>query len=661
MKTSYRIIFGITLLFLLNCSSKVIVTSIPPTPVEPLDNYQPDNRSETLFADAEQLFNNQAYSQALILFRQYLADFPNGAKVPLALIRRGSIHEIMGNSAKALHSFEQLITTYPSTPLASRAMVRRLLILYQKAHYQEIIDQAEVVLARDISTSLRIRLYDLLGNTYTAVGYLQDAIYYYAQAIELAQADARKKIVVKLKETLRQLSSDDMTVLLPRLQDNIAAGYLLFQLGTNQVNEGRYELAIDIISTLTEKFPDHEYSAQGRKLLEEIKNKPAYERYTVGCLLPLSGRYQIYGQKMLNGVQLALEHFTSQRPELNIRLIIKDTGSDSEQTIRAVHELVEQRVAAIIGPIVAAEEAAIEAQAAGIPIITLTQKKEIPSIGDWVFRNFITPKMQAQSLVSFALNTLRVKDFAILYPNENYGNTFMNLFWDELNVQGGRVMGVEAYQTDQTDFAGSIKRLKQGRYLVPENLKENPSANFTPIDDRWESGVVTPEALPRFGFEAIFIPDAPKKVGLILPQLAYHDIENVYLMGTNLWHSDTLIRKAQHYAQGAICAAGFFAQSDSVNVQNFTRQYEDTFQTTPDFMAAVSYDTALILFQVISRPNAIYRSSIKYGLMNLNAFQGVTGSTSFDDTGEVHKQLFILQLQQNRFVEITHEPYSSLP
>ena len=242
----------------------------------------------------------------------------------------------------------------------------------------------------------------------------------------------------------------------------------------------------------------------------------------------------------------------------------------------------------------------------------------------------------------------------------------MNLFWDELNAQGGRVVGVESYQTDQTDFTGPIKKLTKGRYKVTKNLKKKLSGdvtpdNFTPIDDRWESGVAVVESVPTFGFEAIFIPDAPKKVGLILPQLAYHDIENVYLIGTNLWHSDALIRMAQQYAQGAICAEGFFAQSDLINVQNFTRQYEETFQTTPDFMAAISYDTAMLLFQIISRPNVIYRSAIKYSLMNLNAFQGVTGSTSFDDTGEVSKQLFILQLQQDRFVEITSAPYSGMP
>ena len=418
MKTSYRIISGITLLFLLSCGPKAVVISTPPKPVELPDNYQLNNQGETLFADAEQFYNNQAYSPALILYRQYLADFPNGAKAALALLRMGSIHKTMGNSAKALPSFEQLITTYPDSPLASKAMIRRLIILYQNAQYQEIIDQAEVVLARDISINERIRLYVLLGNTYTVVGYLQDAIYYYAQALELAQGGARDKIIVKLKEALRQLSSDDMVILLPRLQDNIAGGYLLFQLGTNQVNEGRYEQAIDIISTLIRKFPMHENSDEARKLLEEIKNKPTYERHTVGCLLPLSGRYKLYGQKMLNGVQLALEQFTSQRPELNIRLIIKDTGSDSEQTVRVVRELADQGTAAIIGPIAAAEAAAAEAQAAGIPIITLTQKKGIPSVGDWVFRNFITPQMQAKSLVSFALNTLRVKNFAILYPNE---------------------------------------------------------------------------------------------------------------------------------------------------------------------------------------------------------------------------------------------------
>ena len=56
------------------------------------------------------------------------------------------------------------------------------------------------------------------------------------------------------------------------------------------------------------------------------------------------------------------------------------------------------------------------------------------------------------------------------------------------------------------------------------------------------------EPQPIIDFEAIFIPDSPGKTGLIVPQLAYFDIKDVYLLGTNLWHSDALIKIADQYA-----------------------------------------------------------------------------------------------------------------
>mgnify|MGYP000287749782 CR=1 FL=1 len=55
-------------------------------------------------------------------------------------------------------------------------------------------------------------------------------------------------------------------------------------------------------------------------------------------------------------------------------------------------------------------------QQMGIPIITLTQKDNIPEIGDKVFRNFITPKMQVQTLSSFSVESLGLFRFAILSP-----------------------------------------------------------------------------------------------------------------------------------------------------------------------------------------------------------------------------------------------------
>jgi len=373
--------------------------------------------------------------------------------------------------------------------------------------------------------------------------------------------------------------------------------------------------------------------------------------------------------RALKGIELAQAQFSSQSGNPPVNIIIKDTGADPDKTITALAELYRDQVAAIIGPIVTSEIAAREAQEMGIPIITLTQKDNIPEIGDKVFRNFITPKMQVQTLTSFSVESLGLFRFAILYPEETYGITFMNLFWDQLLEAGGEVVAVESYKPDQTDFSDSIKKLVGLYYEIPEDLKpekeedlaadqeqEGDETSEQAADEprkksaRGEDDEEKPQAI--VDFDAIFIPDSPGKAGQIVPQLAYYDIKDVYILGTNLWHSDSLIKIASQYVQGAVMPDGFFADSPSPRVQKFVQEFEATYQETPDFIEAIVYDTANILFNVVSREQIRYRSEIRDELLSLDNFPGVTGNTRFDENGDAQKKLYLLRVKGKKFIEL---------
>ena len=415
-------------------------------------------------------------------------------------------------------------------------------------------------------------------------------------------------------------------------------------------------------------------AVKAKKIIEELSTKSVYSRYTIGCLLPLSGYYKSFGDKALKGIELALGQFCSQGDRPSIKIIIKDTGSDPDVAVNAVNELFEEHVAAIIGPIFTAEPAALEAQNRGIPIITITQKDNIADTGDYVFRNFFTPKMQVETIVSYAIEELELKNFAILYPNENYGKVFMNLFWDEVMACGGKVVGVESYELDSTDFADPIKKLVGLYYELPEDLKntdeliecEDKNDDYEEVEDvaddyeeekeedgwREEEYDEADEPEPIIDFDAIFIPDSSKRAGLIIPHLSFYDVDNVYLFGTNLWHSDMLIKMARNYVQNAIMPDIFFAESSSEKVKNFVMAFEKTFREKPGFIEAVAYDTAMMLFQIVSRPDVQFRSAVKNELIKLSNFQGVTGLTSFDNNGGLQKDLYLLKIKGNKFVEL---------
>jgi len=660
MKPSAGIFLLIILSLLWACGPKPGVLIVPDKAVP----------GDELFSTAEAMFQTKSYQKALDAYNEYLNRFPDRPLAAGALMKIGAIHLALGDYAKARGIYQQLIAKYPESSFVRDAEVEILFSFYSEGKYVEVIERAADFLKNAVSRVHIVRTQVLLGDTYMAIGSPIDAAIYYAQSYEKAHDLEKETIVAKLEESAKQLDSADIEFLLRRMEDKVAAGYLMYQLGLNRSEEEAYEEAVKVLAAFIANFPQHENIQQAKELLETISKKSVYSRYTIGCLLPFSGRYQTYGNRAFKGVELALKQFISQGGNPALKVIFKNTASDSDTAAMAVKELYKENVAAIIGPLVTAETAALEAQKSGIPIITLTQKDDITKLGDYVFRNFIIPEMQVKTLVSFVVETLGLDSFAVLYPDENYGKTFMNLFWDEVLTLGGRIVGVESYNPSHTDFADPIKKLVGLYYEVPEGLKDEIKFGliedylFPDLEPSIEANAAEPienaelkdekdeEPQPVIDFDAVFIPDSPATAGLIIPQLAFHDIRGTYLLGTNLWHSDDLIKSARQYAQGAIMTDGFFAQSDAPHVREFTALFEKTFGEKPDFIEAVAYDTAMILFEMVSRPDIRYRSTLKQELMKLKNYQGVTGQTSFDNSGEAFKKLYLLQIKRDGFVEI---------
>ncbi|MBC2696629.1 MAG: ABC transporter substrate-binding protein [Desulfobacteraceae bacterium] len=647
----------IAVLFLCSCGLKNIFLPVP-VQLGPADE---------LFLKAEKLYQAKSYDKALNAYNEYLSRFPHRPLADAALIKTGAIYTALGDYAKARDSYKRLLVQYPDSSFVPDARVEGLMTFYNEGKYERVIREADSVLGKIVSRIHILRTYVLVGDSYIAIGSPLDALHFYTLAFEKSKDPEKETVISKLKETVVLLDKTDIMSIVKHMGYTPPAGMLMYLYGLKKAEEKQYDDAAMMLSDFTDRFPGHNYAKQAKNIMAELSTKSIYSR-SIGCLLPLSGYYKAFGGRALKGIELALGQFCSQGDLPSIKIIIKDTCSDPDVAVNAVKELFEEHVAAIIGPIFTAESAALEAQSRGIPIVTITQKDNISDTGDYVFRNFFTPKMQVETIVSYAIEELELKNFAILYPNENYGKVFMNLFWDEVMAYDGKVVGVESYELDSTDFADPIKKLVGLYYELPEDLKntdeliegEDKNDNFEEVKDENEIDepveeedlIVDDEPKPVIDFDAIFIPDSPKRAGLIIPQLSFYDVDNVYLFGTNLWRSDTLIKMARQYVQNAIMPDIFFAESSSENVRDFVRTFEKTFREKPDFIEAVAYDTAMMLFQIVSRPDIQFRGAVKNELLKLSNFQGVTGLTSFDNNGELKKDLYLLKIKGNKFVEL---------
>src|SRR5262249_49603044 len=143
------------------------------------------------------------------------------------------------------------------------------------------------------------------------------------------------------------------------------------------------------------------------------------------------------------------------------QLLIRDTKGDPAVAAEQVRSLWEAGAQVIIGPILSAESvsAAVTAQSLGIPLIALARTEGITAIGPFVFRNMLTDSAQAKALAHYAIDVRKMKRFAVLYPEVDYGKQMMTLFWDYTVDKGGRFRGAEGYPYDSTTFKTYTERL----------------------------------------------------------------------------------------------------------------------------------------------------------------------------------------------------------
>jgi branched-chain amino acid transport system substrate-binding protein len=616
------------------------------------------------FGVAEQDVQAGDYDRAIQRYESYLKEHPTGEGSRFALYAIARIHYDRQDYDKALVIFERVVREYPShsqLPVAAYDVANTHYLL---GDYERSKEAALDWLERYATHPLRGEVLHLAAKSYKALGDYPKAFSLWIEAAEASEEspDLRNEIAGRITELIKESSLEDLDEMLPYAAEGPYVPHVTYQMASLYLEDNQLEKAKSMAMALIRSTAEQRWISRGRVILERVEQEMSVKKNAVGCLLPLSGPYAIYGQEVLNGIQLGMGLWNPFESEQGIELIIKDTRGEAEDAIRAVEELVrEERVIAIIGPLAskAMLGAARKAQEWGVPILTLTQKEDITAEGGMVFRNYLTPSREIQSLVEKAINGLGLKRFAIFYPDNRYGQTSMSLFWDRVDELGGAITSAESYDPDETDFAVEIKKMVGLHYWRPRLIEQTVRHDN---QMRWENEVQEKHPseenpAPIVDFDAIFIPDAPQRVALIAPQFPFYNIFGVRLLGTRLWQSPELIDQARNYVNGAIFPVAFFAEGQSEGLEEFVELYRDNYESEPTDMAASGYDTIRLLKAVMNDGEGVHtRRGLQRRLILYDGLDGVTGKISFDEQGEVEKSPTLLTISDGRFRVISTTP-----
>jgi branched-chain amino acid transport system substrate-binding protein len=619
-----------------------------------------------------------------------------------------------GRYEEAISSLKRILEEYPDNPKAPAVKYELARVFHRTGDFEDAVSESLEWLEMYPGDPLKGEVLILLGKSYRAIGDRAEAFHWWVVAAGTLpvsgyeDVDRGRNIDALITDLIDSSPAAELEAMLAYDSRGGYRPIIYHRLVELSLEENRFDDAKEFTLLLVRSSQEKRWLTIGGELLDKICESLGKEpgditdSIAMGCLLPLSGPFAIYGDEVLKGVELGMGLFNKSEIEPNIELVIRDTKGNQEDAVAGVEDLADkERVMAIIGPLASAESTAAvkRAQELGVPIVSLTQKQGITREGDMVFRNYLTPSKEVEAVLNKCIKDMGMENFGIFYPDNTYGRFFMNLFWDRVEEMGGSITAVESYKAGETDFADGIKKMVGLYYPRPESVsrrletmkilealeekeyshywedepwymivpKEEIKNLFEEEEEIMESPVriAVPEdeaekeeegPEPIVDFDAVFVPDSSEQVALITPQFPFYNVFNVTFLGTSLWLSDELLDSAGGYVQGAMFPVGFFPGNESEIVRGFVESYKESFESEPGALAANGYDIMSFIKDILSENLISNRIDLQEALLEHGPVKGVTGEISFDEQGEVEKDPVLLTVYGRRFHLLRSSP-----
>jgi branched-chain amino acid transport system substrate-binding protein len=280
------------------CAPKPLPVAIPkPVPAMP---------GHSAFQDAERAFENGLYTEALEGYNTFLREADDDPFFDDALFKIGKIYRLTGSDDDAIAVLSRLNREFPESALVSGAKLEILNILFDGGYFESVITYGLAFIEPTDPTLLRTPFFIIVADAYEALGAHLEAARFYYRAWNTASGADVEIAWTKLKNTAEQLSTDDLQQLIAQVTDRRLMGLLLYRLGMAFILDEKYDDALDVLTAFVERFPEHpDYPGCVKYGLFSNGTGPIYPFYHRLCTAPFRS-YAIFGQRALNGIELAL-------------------------------------------------------------------------------------------------------------------------------------------------------------------------------------------------------------------------------------------------------------------------------------------------------------------------------------------------------------------
>lgn len=340
----------------------------------------------------------------------------------------------------------------------------------------------------------------------------------------------------------------------------------------------------------------------------------------IGVFGDLTGQTSSFGQSTRNGTQMAADEINT-AGGINgrqIQLVIEDDQGETGKAETVVAKLINQdQVRALIGEVASSISiaAAPHAQRAQVPMISPSSTNpKVTQIGDYIFRVCFIDPFQGEVMAKFAANTLKAKKAAILFDsNSDYSKGLVQFFKAAFTKLGGTIVTEKAYAQRDRDFTGQLTSIRD----------------------------TSPDV--------IYVPGYYQEVGVIAKQTKQLGIK-APLLGGDGWDSPQLWDLGGDALNGNYISNHYSVDDPAPVIQDFVRRFKARFTDPPDALAALAYDSMMVLADSIRRAGGTECASLRNAIAQTANLKGITGVISINSERNAVKPAVVLELKDKKFV-----------
>jgi branched-chain amino acid transport system substrate-binding protein len=359
---------------------------------------------------------------------------------------------------------------------------------------------------------------------------------------------------------------------------------------------------------------------------------PAGEKLKVGLSSALSAGYAVYGNDMLNGVNLAIEKFGGKLNGWDVVAEGQDDQCEGAPGVTVAEQFsADPYVLGVIGPMCSGSIIPAEDIYAANHVVMITPSGTAVAVTargyENVFRTVANDDLQATVTVDYLTRELDITSIAVLHDQSIYGEGLADAVKTKFEEAAGTVTSFEGITRGESDYSAVVSTV----------LASNPQAVYFGGMDA--EGMKLVVQFRQAGFTGVFFGPDGIKSQPSFADAAGEAAENAYMT--------------------------FGAVGGAEGYDEFETAFVAKFGDKPVAYGPGSYDSTLILLQgaaqvatVDAEGNLVIGRKALADAIRNTPYTGVTGHLVFDSAGDLKVvSITVFQVQSGQITPLKEYPF----